>query len=165
MLRKELSKVRQANRTFTFQTRIWLPSNWTVTRILYGQTKVVPTMIVNNPAAYTGIVVDPDRVGNYPRSQPVLGFFICKLIYSHSCYRNMPANYQQITWGVHFSDAMRWQPIEPEHVTHSYTLYTCQPACLLVLSRYPITRCDTYRDTWVTMRYVSRYLFIGLVSA
>ena len=31
--------------------------------------------------------------------------------------------------------------------------------------RYPISRCDTYRDTWVTMRYVSRYLSIGLISA
>ena len=32
---------------------------------------------------------------------------------------------------------------------------------------YPVvlSRCDTYRDTWVTMRYVSRYLFIALVSA
>ncbi len=35
---------------------------------------------------------------------------------------------------------------------------------LVVLSRYLISRCDTYRDTWVTMRYVSRYLFIALVS-
>ena len=35
---------------------------------------------------------------------------------------------------------------------------------ILVLSRYLISRCDTYRDTWVTMRYVSRYLFIALVS-
>ena len=34
----------------------------------------------------------------------------------------------------------------------------------LVLSRYMISRCDTYRDTWVTMRYVSRYLLIALVS-
>ena len=36
---------------------------------------------------------------------------------------------------------------------------------LVVLSRYPISRCHTYRDTWVTMRYVSRYLSIGLTSA
>ena len=36
--------------------------------------------------------------------------------------------------------------------------------CQSVLSRYQILRCDTYRDTWVTMRYVSRYLFIALVS-
>ena len=28
----------------------------------------------------------------------------------------------------------------------------------IVSSRYQISRCDTYRDTWVTMRYVSRYL-------
>ena len=32
----------------------------------------------------------------------------------------------------------------------------------LVLSRYPISRYDTYSDTWVTMRYVSRCLPIGL---
>ena len=25
----------------------------------------------------------------------------------------------------------------------------------VVLSRYPIPRCNMYRDTWVTMRYVS----------
>ena len=31
---------------------------------------------------------------------------------------------------------------------------------MIVLSRYPISRCDTYRDTWITMRYVSRYLFM-----
>ena len=37
--------------------------------------------------------------------------------------------------------------------------------CSLVLSRYPISRCDTYRDTWVTMRYISRYLSIGVISA
>ncbi|KAI0224495.1 hypothetical protein LSAT2_024502 [Lamellibrachia satsuma] len=61
VLRKELSKVRQANRVFTFHTRIWLPSNWVVTRTLYGQTDIVPTVVVNNPAAYTGIVVDPDQ--------------------------------------------------------------------------------------------------------
>ena len=30
----------------------------------------------------------------------------------------------------------------------------------VLLSRYPISRCDTYRDTWVMMRYVSRYLII-----
>ena len=35
---------------------------------------------------------------------------------------------------------------------------------LVVLSRYLISRCDTYRDTWVMMRYVSRYLFIALVN-
>ena len=34
-----------------------------------------------------------------------------------------------------------------------------------ILSRYLISWRDTYRDTWVTMRYVSRYLFIALVSA
>ncbi|KAK2178211.1 hypothetical protein NP493_553g00000 [Ridgeia piscesae] len=61
VLRKELSRVRQPNRTFTFETKIWMPSNWVVTRVLYGQTEVVPTVIVNNPAAYTGIVVDPDQ--------------------------------------------------------------------------------------------------------
>ena len=31
-----------------------------------------------------------------------------------------------------------------------------------MLSRYLISRRDTYRDTWATMRYVSRYLFITL---
>ena len=34
----------------------------------------------------------------------------------------------------------------------------------VLLSRYPMSLCDTYRDTWVTMRYVSRYLSIGLIS-
>ena len=34
-----------------------------------------------------------------------------------------------------------------------------------LLSRYLISRCDTYHDTSATMRYVSRYLLIALVNA
>ena len=36
----------------------------------------------------------------------------------------------------------------------SYKQNTCY---LIGVARYLKSRCDTYRDTWVTIRYVSRY--------
>ena len=52
MLKEELSKVRRGTRTFTFSQRIWFPGNWVVKRILYGETEIIPTVIVEGARDY-----------------------------------------------------------------------------------------------------------------
>ena len=61
VLRKELGKVRSPIRTFLFRTRIWLPSHWVITKIYQGEVEVVPTVIVDTPAA-TRPRQDPNEV-------------------------------------------------------------------------------------------------------
>ncbi|KAL3877445.1 hypothetical protein ACJMK2_035151 [Sinanodonta woodiana] len=45
VLLKELSRVKIPNKVFTFNTRIWFPSNWVVTRVYEEETEVIPTVL------------------------------------------------------------------------------------------------------------------------
>ena len=45
ILIKELSRETAPNKIFTFSTRIWLPSNYIITKTTKGQSEVIPTVV------------------------------------------------------------------------------------------------------------------------
>lgn len=45
ILIKELSRETAPNKVFTFSTRIWLPSNYIITKTTKGQSEVIPTVV------------------------------------------------------------------------------------------------------------------------
>jgi len=65
VLLKELGKVKHADRVFHFSCQIWFPHRWIVTRHLYGEDEVIPTVLADTPINQTADaehVPGPDEV-------------------------------------------------------------------------------------------------------
>ena len=63
VLMKELGRVQHPTRVFTFEPQIWFPRNWVVERHQYGETTVIPTVLVDSPYSLpTAWAHQPDEV-------------------------------------------------------------------------------------------------------
>jgi hypothetical protein len=64
VLLKELSKVKHPDRVFHYSCHIWFPHRWVVTRHVYGESEVIPTVITDTPASLMdgNRVTGPDEV-------------------------------------------------------------------------------------------------------
>ncbi|ODM94685.1 hypothetical protein Ocin01_11990 [Orchesella cincta] len=59
VLRKELEADKKPCRSYEWKIRIWRPENYLITRVLHGQTEVIPTVISSVPTSITSPRSDP----------------------------------------------------------------------------------------------------------
>ncbi|KAG8185351.1 hypothetical protein JTE90_005478 [Oedothorax gibbosus] len=61
MLKQELSRDRNANRSFRWRTQIWSPHQWSVRKVCQGEGEVVPTVISRTSSSLAQPRSDPNQ--------------------------------------------------------------------------------------------------------
>lgn len=62
VLKQELSRVRNANRSFHWRTQIWFPHHWNVRKVFQGESEIVPTVISRTSSSLAQPRSDPNQV-------------------------------------------------------------------------------------------------------